>query len=155
MMLLTLACALGSVYWGIDLAQTYGLRPGDGGQLAPLSTRLAWGISVAALGCSFAFGMWVYGRCYVSRMEFDEQAKKLYVYTPRLFGSRRQEFKLADVLKRTFHRGKANYGDLSVDAPWQSIRVAGRRLPLILDLQGEFPNPKLLERVFGWNRENL
>jgi hypothetical protein len=32
---------LGAVSWGVDLAQTYGLSPGDGGELRPLRQRLA------------------------------------------------------------------------------------------------------------------
>jgi hypothetical protein len=35
-----------------------------------------------------------------------------------------------------------------VYAPWQSLRFAGRRLPFLLDLQGEMLEPDLVEQLF-------
>ena len=58
-MLLSLACAVATIWWGSDLSQSYWVRPADGGMLAPLPVRLAWGVGVGSLGVIFAAGMWV------------------------------------------------------------------------------------------------
>jgi transmembrane protein TMEM70 (proton-transport ATP synthase complex) len=148
-MLLALVCAAVSTWWGFDLAQTYGTSPGDGGVTAPLAARLAWGVGVGALGVLFAVGMWLYGRCYVTKMELDQRAGKLYVHTVRFFGTRRHAFDVSGVLGSVYHEGELD-SDLapSVDAPWTSVSLAGRRLPLIVDQQGEFLQQELMDELF-------
>src|SRR3712207_1184162 len=92
LMLLSLACAIATIWWGLDLSQTYGVRPADGGMLAPLAVRLTWGIGVGSLGIIFAAGMWVYGRCYVAKIELDQHTKELHIYTVRFIGTKREVF---------------------------------------------------------------
>jgi hypothetical protein len=157
MMLLSLACAIGCVWAGIYLARTYGLSPGDGGVLAPLPVRLAWGIGVALLGIGFAAGMWLYGRCYVAKLNFDEQTTHFHIYTVRFFGSARETVALADIRHTEHHHGqldviRADGAGLSVNTPWQSITLADRWLPLIIDQQGTVLHPELMNAVLGTQR---
>jgi hypothetical protein len=157
MMLFSLICAVGCVWAGIYLARTYGLSPGDGGVLAPLPVRLAWGIGVALLGIGFAAGMWLYGRCYVVTLEVDEHTSQLHMYTVRFFGTAMQTVALADIGTTTHHHGKldvirADGAGLSVNAPWHSVTLAGRRLPLIIDQQGTVLHPELMNAVFRTQR---
>ena len=152
-MLVSLAAALASSWYGWDLFQTFGLRPADGGVLAPLGTRLAWGLSVASLGIIFAAGMWAYGRVYVSAMRFDEAADMLHVRTVGFIGGRDTIYPARDVLGSTYHEGRLDNdeGDLvgvTVDAPWITLRMAGKSWPLIVDAQGEFPDRALAARLF-------
>lgn len=146
-MLFSLASAVLSVRAGVHLAQTYGLNPADGGVLAPLPVRLAWGAGVALLGVGFAAGMWLYGRCYVARLELDEATQQLHVYTLRFFGTARQMCDVSDVMGGRRHRGKFTTLWLRVDALWRTLRIAGRWLPLILDLQGEVLHPGWMRRL--------
>jgi hypothetical protein len=146
-MLFSLACAVLSVRAGLHLAQTYGLNAADGGVLAPLPVRLAWGVGVALLGVGFAASMGLYGRCYVARIELDEAAQQLHVYTLRFFGTARHVCDASEIVGGRRHRGKLTTPWLSVDAPWRTIRLAGRRLPLILDLQGEVLHPEWMRRL--------
>jgi hypothetical protein len=135
-MLLSLACFGGAVYWGIDLARTYGVNPGDGGELRPLWQRLAVALVVVFLGGLFAAGMWLYGRIYAARIDLDPEANKLHLYTVRFLGSRRHVIDLADVGGAKHHAGRLFTGRQAVNAPWRSVRLAGWRLPLIIDAQG-------------------
>ncbi len=139
MMIVSLLCALAAMWWGWSLFQTQGLRPADGGVLAPLGTRLAWGIGVAGLGIAFAAGMWLYGRLYVSALRFDEAARALHFRTVGFFGGHDLVCSEADILHSTYQPGRGPSGaDIQVDAPWIKVAIRGRRLPLILDAQGVF-----------------
>lgn len=157
MMFLTLLCAIGGVWWGIDLARTYGLSPGDGGVLKPLSTRLVVGAIVALLGIGFAAGMWFYGRCYVAKVELDTDANLIYLYTVTFLGNSRHRYDLKEIEglvspKSSVINAANLLGEvrgLSVNAPWQNIRIAGKRLPLILDEQGEVTDPEMLKALFS------
>jgi hypothetical protein len=149
-MLLSLACAALSIWWGIDLAQTYGLNPGDGGVLRPLSQRLLVGTIVAGLGVAFAVGMWMYGRCYAARIDFDEDTRQLQLHTVHFLGTGRQIVDVGDVGKSRWHHGQLQLR-ISVNAPWVSVRMAGRRLPLLIDAQGEVLDRRLMKQYFGWS----
>src|SRR5436190_20391350 len=74
--LAALAFCLG---WGVDLARTYGLNPGDGGVLAPLPQRLAWAGAVIGFGIAGVAGMWGYGRVYAARIAFDPDQRQLHL----------------------------------------------------------------------------
>jgi len=143
-MFLSVGCAAGCVWAGIDLAQSYGLNPADGGVLAPLSVRLAWGIGVALLGIIFLVGMWIYGKCYVVKIEFDKQNKALHVYTVSFFGSEKHEINASKVLSSKYHKGELD----SVKAPWWTVRIKGRRLPFIVNEQGVFLEKKIMNKLF-------
>ena len=145
----SLLCAAGAVWAGSNLALTYGLNPADGGELAPLPVRLAWGVGVALIGISFAAGMYLYGRCYVAQLDFDEQAKQFRIRTVRFLGSSEQTVNPADILRSRHHSGKFQTPGVSVNAPWTSLKIRGRRWPLILDAQGEFYEPQLLRKLLG------
>ncbi len=145
--LVTLAAALWS---GWDLFQTYGSRPADGGQLAPLGVRLAWGLGVAGLGIAFALGMWLYGRLYVWAIGYDEAADRLYVRTLSFFGNRLASFPASSVTQSTLRRGDFYApGAPSVRAPWYNLTIAGQRFPLIIDAQGQFGDAALVNKALG------
>lgn len=117
-MLVSLACAAATVWWGWDLAQTYGSRPADGGVLAPLVVRLAWGVGVGSLGVVFACGMWLYGRLYVAKLELEEATSKLRVHTVGFVGTRKLTFDASEVSASRHHEGRTDLpGAPSVNAP--------------------------------------
>jgi hypothetical protein len=143
---LSVVAAVAGVWAGVDLGQTYGLRPADGGVLKPLPIRLAWAVGLSALGVGFFGGMVVYGRCYVTRLARDAEAGVLHVRT--LLG-RARTIPTADLLRGDYRAGRSG-GRIAVNAPWLSLRVRGRRLPYVLDLQGEIPDlPALLRSLDG------
>jgi len=121
--------------------------------LAPLPVRLAWGAGVALLGVGFAAGMGLYGRCYVARLELDEVNDRLRVYTVTWWlGLRREVVPLAALRPGRRHRGRAFFlwHPILVNAPWRSVWVEGRRLPLILDERGQTLDRQKMRRLgFG------
>jgi hypothetical protein len=135
---------------GWDIFTTYGLRAVDGygGQLAPLATRLPFALLVAAIGLSFVAGMWVYGNLYVLALDLDPATNLLHVRSVGLLWPRRFTLPMADVEGVTWMEGRTgNPVGVSVDAPWLSLRVKGRRLPLILDAKGDFLDKDLAARL--------
>jgi hypothetical protein len=177
-MFFSLTCLAGALWWGLDLVRTYGLNPGDGGQLAPLPERLAWGGLVLLLGVAFAAGMWLYGSLYAARIEFDPDKKQVHVYTVRFIGSSKYVFNLEDIGTIRTHTdlnwGVAGDVMKKVDAvlrmwdpfrgnpdaigrpspvvkgaPWKTVRLAGWRLPLIIDKQGVVLHRELIQILFG------
>ncbi len=130
-----IAVALWATWGGAGIARTYGSRPADGGVLKPLPVRLALGGGVAFLGIAFAAAMIVYGRCYVARLD-QERNGRLRVRTLGLFGEYEEHFPPSAISASRYHDGKLWTPHISVDAPWTTLWVSGRRLPLIVDAQG-------------------
>jgi hypothetical protein len=101
--------------------------------------------------------MWLYGRLYAARIGFDPDGQQIHLDTAGFFGNRRHVISLADLGRVLSHRdiSRGELGALvghptpTVDAPWKSVRVAGWRLPLIIDLQGQVLDPKLMRVLFG------
>lgn len=138
-----------AVWAGWDVARTYGLHPAEGGELAPLGARLAFGGLVMALGIAFFVGMWIYGRCYVMEASLDEARGVVGITLAGMPFRRRMEVPLADVEDSRYHIGHTNTGKMTVSAPWSSVRLRGRRLPLIVDGQGDFVDVDLVaEHLF-------
>lgn len=144
-------CAV-ALWYGWELFQTYGIRPADGGALAPLGVRLAWGGTVAALGIAFAYGMWLYGGLYVASIVYEEPNDGLHLRTLSFLGNRDRIFSAGDVQSSTFHGAAFWAGGVAVDAPWYTLRMRGARWPFIIDAQGEFLAPELAQRLFGDGR---
>jgi hypothetical protein len=126
--------------WGI--AETYGLAAGDGGVLRPLWQRLLFGGIVAALGLAAAGGMLLYISLYVLRIELRGDTVAIATMTP--FGRRKREFARSELGGSAYHHGRMHHrsaagerGGLWVNAPWITLRVAGRQLPFIIDLQAD------------------
>lgn len=143
-----LILAIPAVYYGIDLAQTYGLRPADGGVLAPLPVRLAFGGGLASLGLMAAGGMLLYNTLYIARFELDGSGQEVHITTPRLFGSHTSVIPLQDIEGGQLHLGQMDIGELTVNAPWHAVHIRGRKMFLILDLQGEILNLEAARRIF-------
>lgn len=148
-MWLSLAAAAVALWAGWGIFGSYGLRPADGGMLAPLGTRLALGGGVAALGLVFAGGMWLYGGLYVAAIVYDEPNRRLHLRTLSFLGHRDRSFAAGEVDGSSFHNGEFWAGGVSVNAPWLTVRMRGRRLPFIVDAQGEFFNRDLGRRLFA------
>ena len=145
----SLACAAGSVWGGLLLGRTYGLSPAEGGVLAPLPVRLARGIGVASVGLGFLAGMLVYVRCYAARVEADDAGKTLHVSRVGFLGTSVLVVPAERVRGSEYHPGHANYGGVAVNAAWDTVRVEGRRLPLIVDAQGDVLDRGRASRLLG------
>jgi hypothetical protein len=145
------------LWWGLDLTATYGLSPGDGSVLAPLPQRLAFGSAIALFGVACAAGMGLYGRLYAARIGFNPDRRQVYLEGVGLLGNIRHVIDRADLGGVRFHRDvcRGRVGAVvghpvpTVDVPWMSVQIAGRRLPLIVDRRGEVLDPELMRVLFG------
>lgn len=143
-LLISLLCGAGMIAVGGYMLLSYGLEPRDGGVLKPLATRILVGAAFALPGAAIVAGILTYLRCYVTRIEADDAGG--FSITLAGFG-RRLSVQLGDVVRAGFHEGRSHAGGISVNAPWYSVRLRGRRLPLIVDLQGDFLDEPAVHRL--------
>lgn len=147
-MILSLLCAIAGLWFGFELFQSYGLRPADGGRLAPIGMRIGWLVGLGGAGLIFALGMWVYGRNYVRSIRFDAAGKRLHLRTLGMFGDGAAIVPLDRLKQANFKHGRLdNPVGVSVNAPWISLRVEGRGIPYIIDGQGRIHDPALFARL--------
>lgn len=134
--LFALFCALGTGLAGWDLWQNFGLAPADGGVLRPAWQRALLGSGVASLGVGFLVAMLVYARCYVVQIwRLDEHTVQVRLRWPGMQLRHTEQ----DVVQRRSHAGIShNPRGVSVQAPWLGVWLRGRRLPLIIDDQGDW-----------------
>lgn len=134
-----LICIAGAVMFAIGSGYfftQYGLHPEDGGVLKPLGSRILAGSAMLAPGVALVAGMWVYGQCYISRVLTD--GERIRIRLSGMFIPSWLEIGRDDVITAEWREGRSNAGGMAVNAPWYKVRVRGRRLPLILDMQGDF-----------------
>lgn len=117
--------------------------PPDGSM--PASTQYAVAVFLLLLSLGTSVGMIVYGWCYIMSATWDPAAGACHLTLAGLFLPTRLTVTRAELGR--FHEGRSDVSHVSVNAPWYSIRVPGRRLSLILDLQGEFLEPELVNRL--------
>jgi hypothetical protein len=139
--------AAGAVWWGADIAQTWGLRPADGGVLKPLWQRILFGGSLAVLGLAFLVGMIVYWRFYIVRIDSSADGRTVTIGRLPPFAEVTRPSDHVRVGDRV-HTGEIELlGVMSaqargVHARWRLVSVRGWRWPLILDMRGQFPPPR-------------
>lgn len=150
-----------SLYFGISIIQTYGLAPADGGELASLPVRLAFGGTVILLGAAFALGMGLYGRQYAARIAFDLDRKQLHLETVGFLWGDRYVFDVAEIGDSQYHEdldlGKSlsligtvtGHRTQHVNAPWTTVWMKGWYWPLLIDQQGNILHPDLMEALVG------
>ncbi len=140
----SLPVLLACLYAGWSVFESYGLRPADGGALRPFGERLAFGGGIACLGLLLAGGLLLYARSYVLRL--SRTGGSLQIETLAPFGRHRHAFEIAAVTGTRHHRGRLTLRQ-HVHAPWLTLRISGRSLPFILDLQAERFDRAALDRL--------
>lgn len=145
--LVTLGTGGALIWLGERLIRTYGLGAGEGGVLKPLAQRILLGGSFAAAGAACIIGILVYLWCYVSRIEEDHAGDAFRVTVLWPFGGRQRMVGPGDVARASYSDGVYHARGLRVNAPWYSLRLRGRRLPLIIDDQGSRLDEHALDRL--------
>ncbi len=145
----SIAACIGALYAAWSLAETYGLNPGDGGVLRPIGERLMAGGIVGGLGVAFAGGMIWYASLYAVRI--SRQRDQVEMETMAIFGTKTRNFSVSDFDGGSYHHGRMQSGrGQSVNAPWITLRVKGRRIPFIADVQAEtFDRSALMKLARG------
>ena len=143
--LLSLVAGVALVWLGGWLFQSYGLEPVDGGVLKPLGTRVLLGGGFGAAGLAIIAGILLYLCCYVARIEADDAGPRFRVTLAA--PGRTLVINPDDVVRVGYNEGISHAGGISVNAPWYSLRLRGRRFPLIVDMQGDFVDQHAVDRL--------
>lgn len=139
-------CGVGFAFVGVFFYTSYGLDPIDGGVLKPLITRVLLGGLHAGGGMALMIFTLLYLQCYVTRIEVDGGD----TFRVSIAGAGRgPTIRARDVVGAGFNDGVAHAGGIAVNAPWYTLRLRGRRLPLIVDLQGDFRDPRAVDRLMA------
>ncbi len=144
-LLLCLICGGGVLFGGVYLFLNYGMHPENGGVLKPLTSRILMGGVFVLPGAAINAGILLYLQLYVTRIEQDEVGDSFRV-TLAGFGPG-LTINLRDIARVDYNDGISHSGGISVNAPWYSLRLPGRRFPLIVDIQGDFLDEHAVDRL--------
>ncbi len=141
-----LVLIVGAVAMGwlaIEVYVSYGLNPADGygGRLAPWTDRAWFAGFLGATGFGLLFAVWLVLRLFVRKISKQDDDKlagngiQIHFFGP--FAP--LDLHTEEVRGVHAREGRLNVaGAPGVDAPYYLIFRRGRRLPLVLDAQGEF-----------------
>ena len=142
---LSLPWALAWLAWAAYLGETFGLSAGDGGALRHAGERWSVAALVAVLGVLPLAGLTLYARRYILRLvRAGEQAELTLL---GFWAPIERRWPVGVFERSTDHDGRFWSGGVSVDAPWTTLRIAGRRY--ILDRQAERIDHRGLRRLMG------
>jgi hypothetical protein len=146
---LCLLCGAGLLWVGWAALHTYGIHPSEGGVLAPFYLRLLLGGFLGALGAFILLGFVAYMQfCYVSRVEVLEGEDRVRIVVAGIVAPWAFEVSAQDLRPVSYHPGIYT-GRISGAAPYLTVHLQNRRLPLIVDLQGEVADGDRLGRLFA------
>ncbi|HEX8395512.1 MAG TPA: hypothetical protein VF665_24385 [Longimicrobium sp.] len=137
------------MFAGWETLHHYGEHPSEGGVLAPLATRLPLGGGMLAGGVLICIGILAYVQaCYVARLEQTDGGDLVFT-TAGILRPSRVTLAAASLAPVGYNDGEYSAGGLTVTAGWYHVRVPGRRMPLIVDEQGIFPEPERFRAVLS------
>lgn len=110
--------------------------------------RLFATVLAITIGVVSSLGILVYGRCYIGRMEVEDDGT-LRIRTVGPIGSPEHVLRPGDIVSGVYRDGHLRANGQTVNAPWFTVRVRGRRLPLILDPQGDVLDATRIEQALG------
>jgi hypothetical protein len=125
--------AVGWFYWAMVMAHFFGALPGSEA-VGASSARPGLAALMFIVGIAPTIGLVVYSRLYLIRIERDQDLVTLTtlgVFKPRVY----QVPTSAIVAARTQTDDRSNTG--AGKPVWITLRIAGRRLPFVADLQAE------------------
>lgn len=151
---LSLLCLVGAAWAGRSIYVKYGLNPADGygGELAPWSHRVLFAGIVLSLAVLFSVGMWIYGRCYVVRLDLDSQRECLVLHLAGFLWRYPCQIDLVDLDAASRHENLPRpfrwlMSRFQVNAPWIAISTKDRWFPLIIDQQAHFPEARTFQAL--------
>jgi hypothetical protein len=142
--MILLSIPVGLLFWWLGfLGWSYPPEVGERAWERPLANLLCFGGGLAIVA-----SMLVYGRSYIGRMEVEDDGT-LRIRTVGPFGSPEHVLQPDDIVSGVYRDGYLRANGQTVNAPWFTVRVRGRRLPLILDLQGDILDAARTEQALG------
>jgi hypothetical protein len=118
------------------------------GEAVAWAVRYGTAALLFVIGVGVAIGVAVYGWCYVTHAVWDPVAGQCRLTLAGLFIPVHVTVPPAAESRYLRRDGSSRAHGITVNAPYYGIRIPGRRLPFIVDLQGEFYHRDLFDRVF-------
>lgn len=118
------------------------------GEVVSWPVRYGTAALLLVVGVGGAIGVVVYGWCYVTCVVWDPEAGECRLTLAGFFVPVHAAVPSAREPRYLRRDGFSRGGEITVNAPYYSVRVPGRRLPFIVDRHGEFPYRHLFHRVF-------
>ena len=155
-----IAAALGSIWWGAQLLETYGMNPGDGGVLRPFEERLMVAAITAGCGIAFAVGLLVYQSLFV--VGISRAGDAFYVHSKVACFNMIKRLNLNDVSGSSYvHKSAEFYTFEQRATPRQqylTMRIKGWWLPYIIDPQARHIDRAQLFKIIpkavsSWNSD--
>lgn len=117
------------------------------GEAVSWAVRYGTAALLLGVGVGGGIGVGVYGWCYVTHAVWDGETGRCRLTLLGLIVPLRVDMPAVGEVRHDHRDGIAHARGIVVHAPYYSIRIPGRRLPFIVDLQGEFPDGDLFHRV--------
>jgi len=138
-LLIKLAMPLCSVFMGVAMvvAGALFLDPGSYQGEDPLTgpylLGLLFGLAFLVGGIVITVGAWLYGPAYVTRIEVDREQQLARFSVLGWVRGWSFTIRPDDLVSGRHHEGHLDTGRHRVHAPWTTVRIRGRWLPLIVD----------------------
>jgi hypothetical protein len=113
----------------LDPASYEGIDPISG----PYWLGFLFGLAFLLGGIAIAIGGWLYGPAYVTRIEVDREQQLARFSILGWIRGWSFTVPVDDIVSGRHHEGHLNTGRHRVNAPWTTVRIRGRRLPMIVD----------------------
>ncbi|MFL5537523.1 MAG: hypothetical protein ACJ8J0_00940 [Longimicrobiaceae bacterium] len=127
------------------------LNPGswgpDGDLTGPHWLGILFGLAFLLGGIGIAVGAWLYGPAYVTRIEADREQQLARFSVLGWVRGWSFTVRPEDIVSGRYHEGSLDTGRHRVYAPWTTVRIRGRRLPLIVDAGALQADWKVLDRL--------
>jgi hypothetical protein len=120
---------------------------GDDALSGPIGLGMLFGLVFLLGGLGIAIGSWLYGPAYVSRIEVDREEDRVRFSVAGWVRGRSFTVHPEDVVSGRYHDGHYDSGRTMVNAPWTTVRVRGRRLPLIVDERAAYADWWAVDRL--------
>ncbi|MBB4636343.1 hypothetical protein [Longimicrobium terrae] len=149
-MVLSLISGAALLYGGWEALNRYGVHPSEGGELAPLPVRIALGGGMLAAGVLIICGIVLYMHaCYVTKIEQADEGGDVTITLWGALVPVSFTVPAADVTLGGYEDGTPGPGVTTGSAPWYKVRINGRRMPLIVDVRGEFAQPERFDALLS------
>jgi hypothetical protein len=146
---LCLLCGAALLWLGWTVLHTYGIHPAEGGVLEPFYLRLLLSGFLGALGAFILLGFAAYMQfCYVSQIDILAGEDRVRMEVAGIVSPWTFEIAEPHLLHSSYHPGMFT-GRISGATPYLTVHLQNRRLPLIVDLQGEVVDADSFGRLFA------
>jgi hypothetical protein len=110
---------------------------------SPAAHQIFWGLVFMMMAAAIAGGILVYQHCYVKKIDVNKATGSFTLSTESLIGKRVHSFTRQDIKGSREDEGNFRDAKFSIRTPYVSLKLNSRRLPFIIDMQGDLVEKEL------------